>query len=667
MKRLFYFFIFILICISNNFLLGQNPVIDSLNRELAIVKNQKHLSKISSDTLQINILLSLSKELEDSNTDEAVEFAEKALSKAQSINAEIFVMKSNYLLGKIYNNKSDFDLSDSYLKKALSISQHFKNYVYIGDSYFYLARGKLIQNNFPEAMTNLNLALQAYEKIEDKVKKARVYNSKAILYGKQNQKALEASYYNRALLLLEGNTTANANWLKDIITTNLAYSYLENKKYQKALDIFLDSYQKTASEESNHTGNGARGIGTAYMEMGKLNLALEYFKIALNIFEKTDNKSGQGDINREIGNVYFLKQDYKLAEEFTLSGLKISNQIGELESIKFCYENLAKIYEKSGKYKEAYESQKGFQKYSDSMFNSEINNRVYELQKQYEFEREKELLAQEQLQKEKTSKIRAEKQETLIYIIAVSLIILSFLTAVIYYNSKENKKQRKIVEQQKEVIEKSLNEKETLLREIHHRVKNNLQIISSLLNMQSSELHSEEVYYMLKEGQNRIQAMSLIHQKLYQSEDIDKVDIENYVSDLSSFLSQTYVGDSQNVEVQIIAHKCRFDFETAVPLGLIINELVSNAYKHAFVDQKNGIIRIEINTLGDIDYQLKVGNNGKPLPEDFSLEEQKSLGLKIVSILSRQLRGSFKINSTDEFTTFVVTFKNLKLYKKRND
>jgi two-component sensor histidine kinase len=185
--------------------------------------------------------------------------------------------------------------------------------------------------------------------------------------------------------------------------------------------------------------------------------------------------------------------------------------------------------------------------------------------------------------------------------------------------------------------------------------------------MQSSELHSEEVYYMLKEGQNRIQAMSLIHQKLYQSEDIDKVDIENYVSDLSSFLSQTYVGDSQNVEVQIIAHKCRFDFETAVPLGLIINELVSNAYKHAFVDQKNGIIRIEINTLGDIDYQLKVGNNGKPLPEDFSLEEQKSLGLKIVSILSRQLRGSFKINSTDEFTTFVVTFKNLKLYKKRND
>jgi two-component sensor histidine kinase/tetratricopeptide (TPR) repeat protein len=667
MKRLFYFFIFILICISNNFLLGQNPVIDSLNRELAIVKNQKHLSKISSDTLQINILLSLSKELEDSNTDEAVEFAEKALSKAQSINAEIFVMKSNYLLGKIYNNKSDFDLSDSYLKKALSISQHFKNYVYIGDSYFYLARGKLIQNNFPEAMTNLNLALQAYEKIEDKVKKARVYNSKAILYGKQNQKALEASYYNRALLLLEGNTTANANWLKDIITTNLAYSYLENKKYQKALDIFLDSYQKTASEESNHTGNGARGIGTAYMEMGKLNLALEYFKIALNIFEKTDNKSGQGDINREIGNVYFLKQDYKLAEEFTLSGLKISSQIGELESIKFCYENLAKIYEKSGKYKEAYESQKGFQKYSDSMFNSEINNRVYELQKQYEFEREKELLAQEQLQKEKTSKIRAEKQETLIYIIAVSLIILSFLTAVIYYNSKENKKQRKIVEQQKEVIEKSLNEKETLLREIHHRVKNNLQIISSLLNMQSSELHSEEVYYMLKEGQNRIQAMSLIHQKLYQSEDIDKVDIENYVSDLSSFLSQTYVGDSQNVEVQIIAHKCRFDFETAVPLGLIINELVSNAYKHAFVDQKNGIIRIEINTLGDIDYQLKVGNNGKPLPEDFSLEEQKSLGLKIVSILSRQLRGSFKINSTDEFTTFVVTFKNLKLYKKRND
>ena len=101
------------------------------------------------------------------------------------------------------------------------------------------------------------------------------------------------------------------------------------------------------------------------------------------------------------------------------------------------------------------------------------------------------------------------------------------------------------------MIQKSLDEKETLLREIHHRVKNNLQIISSLLNMQSKDVKSDEILYLLKEGQNRIQAMSLIHQKLYQSDDIDKVDIENYVKDLTTFLSQMYIGDSKRIEVKI--------------------------------------------------------------------------------------------------------------------
>ncbi|AWM12788.1 hypothetical protein DI487_02150 [Flavobacterium sediminis] len=667
MRSPFFSFLFLLIGFPNSFLWGQVNAVDSLERELKHITDSKSSSETSVDTLQVQILLSLSEELDETKTDDAILYAKRALEKAIKLKFPEKILEASFLLGKIYNNTSDFDLSETYLKKALAIANDQKDYIYIGDCHFYMARANLIRNNFPESIKHLNWALQAYEKINDKVKIARVFNSKAILYGKQSRHDQELEYYNKALHSLDGLESKDAEWLKHIISTNLAYNHLDNKEYKKALSIFLDSYLKLKEEQSNHSAGSARGVGASYLKLNQLEKALEYFNIALEIYKKTGNKSGLGDINREIGYVYFLEKNYKQAEQYTLEGLKYSTQIGELESIKFCHENLARIYNESAKYKLAYENELLYKKYSDSMFNIEINNRVYELQKQYEFEKEKELLAQEQLQKEKASKVRAEKQQMLIYIIVISLIVLSVLTAAIYYNLKENKKQRKIVEAQKEMIQRSLYEKETLLREIHHRVKNNLQIISSLLNMQSKDVKNDDILYLLKEGQNRIQAMSLIHQKLYQSEDIDKVDIENYVKDLTTFLSQMYIGDSKRITVNIYAHKCKFDFETAVPLGLVINELVSNAYKHAFIDQSQGTIKIEIESLGDLDYELKVSNNGIPLPEDFSMENQKSLGLKIVSILSRQLRGSFEIKKEGKFTTFIVMFKNLKLYKKRND
>lgn len=374
------------------------------------------------------------------------------------------------------------------------------------------------------------------------------------------------------------------------------------------------------------------------------------------------NRSGEADTYRHIGEFYLNIGDHVKALQNAQKGLAISQQIGELESIKFGYEVLSKIYSTTKNYKAAYESQVGYKKYSDSILNSEINSKLIQLQMTNEFDRREEILKKLQSKKDETLKIEADKQKKIKYIVLTTLFLLSLITISIYRNLKNYQKQRNIIQKQKEQIEYTLQEKETLLREMHHRVKNNLQIISSLLNMQSEEIHDPVVLASIQEGQSRVEAMSLIHQNLYQSEEINKVDVEKYLKELINYLSKMFEGNSKNIQVQIATFDIKFDFDTAIPLGLIVNELVSNAFKYGFDAKECGSIWITIRAINGLDYELKVVDDGKGIPEDFDIKNLKSLGLKLVSILSRQLRGNFSVEKKDGLTSFVVLFKDLKAY-----
>jgi two-component sensor histidine kinase len=246
------------------------------------------------------------------------------------------------------------------------------------------------------------------------------------------------------------------------------------------------------------------------------------------------------------------------------------------------------------------------------------------------------------------------------------MFLLSLLTIGIYRNLKNHQKQRQIIQKQKELIEASLVEKETLLREIHHRVKNNLQIITSLLNMQTQEINDPAVLASIQEGQSRVQAMSLIHQNLYQSEEINKVHVENYLKELV-IICLKCLRAIPKISKFTLKPCARFDFDTAIPLGLIVNELVSNAFKYGFESKSKGSIHISIRALNDIDYELKVTDDGKGLPAGFDVGSPKTLGLRLVSILSKQLRGGFSAATADKRTVFTVLFKDIKAYNASVD
>jgi len=208
----------------------------------------------------------------------------------------------------------------------------------------------------------------------------------------------------------------------------------------------------------------------------------------------------------------------------------------------------------------------------------------------------------------------------------------------------------------------SLKEKELLLREIHHRVKNNLQIISTLLTLQSSQATNSKVDDLYRESQNRIQSISLIHENLYQSDDLAHINFESYAKGLITDLFDSYGINSKKIQLNLEIDNISMGIETAIPCGLIINELVSNSLKHGFSGHETGQINVKLQKLYDGKYSLIVSDTGTPFPDNVDLISNETLGLELIKNLVQQLDAKLKFNRKNK--EFMIIFNELE-YKER--
>jgi PAS domain S-box-containing protein len=220
--------------------------------------------------------------------------------------------------------------------------------------------------------------------------------------------------------------------------------------------------------------------------------------------------------------------------------------------------------------------------------------------------------------------------------------------------------ERKLAEER---LEASLREKELLLKEVHHRVKNNLQIVSSLLNLQSRYLHGRPIAEVFKDSRSRVDSMALLHEILYKSTDLADIDFGKYMKMLASHLSASYGAGLADIRVNIAADYASLDIDTAIPCGLIINELVSNSLKYAFPSGKKGQVDVSLRPNKGDGYVLTVSDDGVGLPAGFDIKTPSSLGLRLVTNLVKQLKGDLEISS-GQGTRFKITFAPMK-YEKR--
>jgi len=211
--------------------------------------------------------------------------------------------------------------------------------------------------------------------------------------------------------------------------------------------------------------------------------------------------------------------------------------------------------------------------------------------------------------------------------------------------------------QRQQALQASLEEKEVLLREIHHRVKNNLQVISSLLNLQAGYIEDERYAEMFKESQERVKSMALVHEKLYQSKDLARVDFAGYIESMVQELRRSYGSEGAGIGIKTEVENIRLGVDYAIPCGLIINELVSNSLKHAFPQGEGGEVRIAMRQVGEDGIELEVSDNGAGISESVEVRNSESLGLRLVSILAEEQLGGEMELDRNEGTRFRIRFR----------
>ena len=256
------------------------------------------------------------------------------------------------------------------------------------------------------------------------------------------------------------------------------------------------------------------------------------------------------------------------------------------------------------------------------------------------------------------SRIAMVDKEDKIQLVFISLIFTLLGFAGLVYAYLKSIKNQRLIAEQKHIIENSLVEKDSLLKEIHHRVKNNLQMVSSLLSLQTKNTRSKAAIEALEEGKSRVKAMALIHQKLYQHDDLSVIEMQGYIESLINSVQSVYKKGGHNINITVDAEGVELDIDRAIPFGLILNELVSNSFKYAFPENDDdGKIYIHLRKVIEQDGFFEYTDNGVGLPEDTDDRANSSMGIRLMNRLVNQLQSTLNIDKTAEGVRFWFNFK----------
>ena len=449
-----------------------------------------------------------------------------------------------------------------------------------------------------KAISYANKAIEIYEKTESYSPLAITYLNLIESYNNigKHEQAIESAETCINII----NTKAPDN----IFVAVRAYAfrhdvYIKLKDYDKALADAQKAWQITSDAVGKKRAEPYRlEIGNALLKMGRHKEALDHLEIAVNAY------LSNGSSNYSQPHTW----------------------LGE------CYKALG-MYEKAIAQQElAYDIER-------KMLEEKVENLESEGIIKYESgKKDQEIALQDQQLKQK-SRIQA--------LILTIASLLSLMLVLLYRNFVKN---RKITKE----LEKKNSENELLLKEIHHRVKNNLQTISSLLNLQSESIKDDAAYDAVQESKNRVASMALIHQKLYQGENLAAVEMKDYFMTISKAIKESFGEKARNIDLQIEMPELELDVDTAVPIGLITNELLTNALKHAFIKKASGNIQISLKR-NEAELELKIQDNGNG-HTTASISDEQGFGTLLVQLLTAQLGGQLQKTSNNG-TTIVLKFQ----------
>jgi two-component sensor histidine kinase len=402
-----------------------------------------------------------------------------------------------------------------------------------------------------------------------------------------------------------------------------------------------------------------RGIG--YFYEGKTQDAFRFFHKGLQYSKQKNLNKSYCQYLTYIAEAHLFNDDLDSAYYYYNEFLQWKDK-ADIRDVYGTYTGLEYYFSRIGNIDSAYHYSKLVIAVDDSIELTMDKELGDEFEFMYNEARNKELIKAKD--KEVADQKEKNKNQWIVFSI-VGSVLLTFLGMLVFSNRQKNKlniqlsEQKEAIAQKNSIIDSALKEKEVLLKEIHHRVKNNLQVISSLLNLQSKGITDEHARQVLEDGKERIQAIALIHHRLYQNEVLSYITMQDYLPDLINQLKRTYVSADKQIQTKIETNGVRISMDTAVPLGLIVCEMITNAYKHAFQGRDTGEIKVELKPSSNTSYfELTIEDNGIGIKDGINFPQEGSLGAEIITALSEQLNGELFMTSSEEGTKFKLIFQD---------
>lgn len=624
--------------------------------------------------------------------------AEKALAYAQKVNDELGIAESYIVIGQHYNIADPAQLLKrlDYYQKASSIFRKQRNYFRLATSlqedaellfhnrrhmeaikmlfeainvnkaignqsvqmiYWLIGRTMEEFGDFPNALKYSLLALKTADEVKDTtLTRCSINYTIASVYTSLKDYERATSYVIKALEIARHYKDQGYTYTVSLLAAQI---YSKSKRISQALNV-LKALGNYDHDDANRML--LMGIYLSNLTHAKrFKEAEAYAKEVRRLLEiiPADNFNNRLSVYNFLAFYYIQTRQIKLAYLYAdqyAAGVKTANFPNGVRSVEKFYYQLDSI---QGNFESANKHYLIAQGIKDSIDNV---TKAYQISMLHiENETEKKINDIDTLTKQAQAKDDALKRNQLIQkMIIAGLILLTIITALIYsrYRLKQ-KNNLKLEANQRELDQKNLylesmnieqekliKEKEWLIKEVHHRVKNNLQMVTSLLSSQSVYLNDDTAILAVNDSLRRMQAMSMIHQKLYQDDNVSTINMQDYVDELLRYLRHSFDDDNRIVFKQDV-EPLQLDVSQAIPLGLIITESVVNAIKYAFLNSQNGIVNVNLGHDGPDHLRLYIADNGIGLPKGIEKSPRNSLGLDLMEGLAHQLKGNFHIENNN--------------------
>ncbi len=547
---------------------------------------QQILISSKSDSAKIRLLIELSREYEGQPT-EAMLVARSALDYAERNNFYFFKGKINEEIAIAYRRLGDYSRAIEASLKALEIYENSDSLRIVAHLQLQIGSHFSADTNYPKAINYISKALNTFQQRKD-----------------------------------------TSNMVLAMI--NLGETYRLNGNADSAAVLFERSLKLNQTLENDYVeivrGYSEGNLGMVYSSQGKFSEAIQLLKSSINILGKLQDYYSTSVYQSELAQVYVQQGRKKQGEKLLSEALEMAEREKLKEQIRDISKDLSVFYEQNNQFQRALDLRKQYEVYHDSLVNIENVRKTEQLESQYWLDRKDANIRILELENE-------SKQRTVIILSVGSFILLGLLFFVYRLQMLRKKAYQKVAEQ-RDIIEKREKEKALLLKELNHRVKNNLQMVSSMFSLQAGQFRGEPAADALVAARRRIDALMLIHQKLYR-EDVDThIKLADYIKELSDNL---VYGFGKEVDLKLNLSDDKLYIDSAIPLGIIINELLTNSLKYAS-DGKALTISVDLKQEND-KLHLVLADNGPGFPEGHDIKKSRSLGLKLVHSLIRQLQG----------------------------